>query len=731
MSANDSGINLHDLLKKRGYDHGLISTFSFSVRFFEEYALERFKALQENGNLTVFLDRGAYEEILTATTSTRDWSPRLANLRYLLHPIQVPGVFHPKVFLFTNAKQGLLVIGSANFSQDGLGANAELVSVFDFELGKNETALPLFQSAFRFFEDLLDRWPGKEAASNLGDIRRNVPWLTDEPTATASKQLPFFLSNLEEPLWPQVGRHLAGGVDKLSLVSRFFDSSPQMLDSIMEPLGGASINIYTQATIHTLGPTWLEHPLSKQQKLTVRFCRYQDGEHFQPLHAKAYAFTTRGQTTLACGSANFSTAALLRPAKAGNVEVLLLYPPEAVGDLDLGKLFDPLDTAVELKSADQLDVAPDVPTEPVSSAGAFALQLNEVVLDEGDLIIYAADLPPGVECRISQANVRPVGLAIARTSARPIRIKLAPGMARRIADAPSVAQIGRPEDKVWKAISNPVLVAAPMGPASGKNSRHHRRVKEAIEDPQRFMGVLRELCEGDDETRLRNFLTHCDIPFEANLKAFGGGRRTKTGRDSPPTDFKDLGKRNLRHFDLLHDAVIHFVSRHRARLERHVDQGTAAGIPNYLHILESIVRLLHSQIERATVGLEHTEDSVLTPDAWKSIRENLSDYYRELESLLRLTTRDYVAELMKEENPNQVRERFGSSGEDIISILTAALRLRGRIDKARADRLKVRTQLGRTEPAIYFQSQISDEKWRPYVEMMKKIADELRAHLAA
>ena len=34
MSANDSGINLHDLLKKRGYDHGLISTFSFSVRFF-------------------------------------------------------------------------------------------------------------------------------------------------------------------------------------------------------------------------------------------------------------------------------------------------------------------------------------------------------------------------------------------------------------------------------------------------------------------------------------------------------------------------------------------------------------------------------------------------------------------------------------------------------------------------------------------------------------------------
>ncbi|RYF99457.1 MAG: hypothetical protein EOO02_16875, partial [Chitinophagaceae bacterium] len=180
MSARESGINLHELLKKRGYDHGLISTFTFSVRFFEEYALDRFKALQDNNNLTVFLDRGEYEEILTATTATNGWSPRLANLRYLLHPIRVPGVFHPKIFLFANDKHGLLVIGSANFSQDGLGANAELVSVFEYEAGKNEVALPLFQSAFRFFEDLLGHWPGKEAASNVGDVRRNVPWLTEE-----------------------------------------------------------------------------------------------------------------------------------------------------------------------------------------------------------------------------------------------------------------------------------------------------------------------------------------------------------------------------------------------------------------------------------------------------------------------------------------------------------------------------------------------------------------------
>jgi len=417
MSAYDNGINLHELLKKRGYDHGLISTFSFSVRFFEEYALDRFKALQDNGNLTVFLDRGQYEEILEATTNTRDWSPRLANLRYLLHPIRVPGVFHPKVFLFTNAKHGLLVIGSANFSQDGLGANAELVSIFEFELGKNETALPLFQSAFGFFEELVDRWPGKEASSNVNEIRRTVPWLTEELEGPANKRLPLFLSNLREPLWPQLMRHLPGKVETLSVVSRFFDASPSMLDSITAPLGDIGIRIYTQAIINTLAPTWIEHPLKKKKKLKIHFCSYQYGEHSQQLHGKAYAFTSGKQTTLACGSANFSSAALLRPATSGNVEVLLVYLSDAVGKLDPIKLFDPLGSARELTSASQLTISEDDVTEPMPREWSFKLLLNEAVLDDGVLAIDVAEMPVGMQCRITQANVRPVALTLGASRA--------------------------------------------------------------------------------------------------------------------------------------------------------------------------------------------------------------------------------------------------------------------------------------------------------------------------
>lgn len=292
-------------------------------------------------------------------------------------------------------------------------------------------------------------------------------------------------------------------------------------------------------------------------------------------------------------------------------------------------------------------------------------------------------------------------------------------------------QLGKTCGGDWEAVSNPVLVAAPMGPESGKNSRQHRRVREAIESPQKFMGVLRELCESDDETRLRNFLTHCDIPFESNLKVFGGKRRTKSGQDGPPADFKDLGTRNLRHFEVLHDAVVHFVTRHRSRLEKHVASGTAHGIPKYLHIFESIVRLLHSQIERAASGLESNTETLLSPDEWKRIRESLDNYYRELESLLRLTTREYVTGLFKEEKRKAVLDGFGSAAEEIPSILTECLRMRTRINTARESRIRVRTMNGMETTAIFFGEQISDEKWKSYFESLKGLVGEFRKQLAA
>ena len=84
--------------------------------------------------------------------------------------VRVPGVFHPKVFLLAGKRRGLLLIGSANFTQDGLGSNAEMVAAFDYEEEKNEAALGLFQSVLSFFEQLFQRWPAEQLTSNLNTL---------------------------------------------------------------------------------------------------------------------------------------------------------------------------------------------------------------------------------------------------------------------------------------------------------------------------------------------------------------------------------------------------------------------------------------------------------------------------------------------------------------------------------------------------------------------------------
>jgi len=201
MSQKTCRLHLHDRLKKHEFEHALITTYNFGASFFEDYALENFKSLQDNGNISVLLDHGQYQELLAEATENPDLFPKLANLRYLLHPIRVPGVFHPKGFLFAGKKRGLRLIGSANFTQDGLGSNAELVAAFDFEAEKNEMALPLFQSAFRFFESLADRWPSEQLRSNLNTLLDDVPWMSQPASENPDPDLPALLSNLETPLW--------------------------------------------------------------------------------------------------------------------------------------------------------------------------------------------------------------------------------------------------------------------------------------------------------------------------------------------------------------------------------------------------------------------------------------------------------------------------------------------------------------------------------------------------
>lgn len=732
MSQQPPKLDLHGRLKKHAFEHALITTYNFGSRFFEDYALENFKCLQDNGNVSVLLDEGEYQDLLKAAEENAESFPKQANLRYLLHPIRVPGCFHPKVFLFAGKRRGLLVIGSANFTQDGLGSNAELVAAFDYEEEKNESALPLFQSALRFFEQLAERWPSEALHSNLDTLLAEVPWLSKVAPESAKGELPVLLSNLERPLWEQLVERLPGPASHISVLSRFFDAHPSLVDFIRDSAKAKRLTLYTQNGITTLTKAWLGVPAFTDGDMEIRLCRYTDEEHFQQLHGKAYAFTCGKEVVLAMGSANFTSAALRRTATNGNLEVLLCYPPVGTKQVTPKFWFDPDETSVVLRDANQLQTATDNTDESSSPPISYPFRITELQVEEDWLKLKAtAQISSAVGCRIVQGDNRPFHLSVETTGAGLLRCRLDEANQKRLRTAPALAQLGLNLAGSWTPQSNPVLVTNLQDIVTGRDVRRERQIREARESPQRFMDVLTVLCSGDDEERLKQFLTYCDIPIDLPTRLLR--RRATTSNAAGPGDdrFKISGAKNLRHFEVLHEAVMDFAYRHQRRLNKHVERGTAKGIPNFLHILLTIGNLLLSQIGRIIAALEADEKLEVSPDRWHQVRDNLDAYYRVLEELFEMTAVDYLDALLDASSPSKISGEFLESLPDLNAVLQRALTNRERLIQLQQTRLVVVTPSGPVTGPGFFSSILSPAKWSGFAKRLGGFRDQLRSRLAA
>jgi len=734
MKQRPQKIDLHERLKKHSFEHALITTFTFGTRFFEDYALENFRSLQDNGNVSVLVDEREYRDLLKAASENAESFPKLANLRYLLHPVRVPGVFHPKVFLFASKRRGLLLIGSANFTQDGLGSNAELVTAFDLEEEKNETALPLFLSALAFFEQLSTHWPSEQLRSNLDALIAEVPWLSKPLPETVEQELPVLLTNLEIPLWDQLVGRLPGPATAVSVLSRFYDKAPTLVDHVYGSTEASRLTLYTQNGITTLTKDWLEVPAFKRGDLEVRLCRYSDGEHFQQLHGKAYAFTCGKEVMLAMGSANFTASALRRTAKNGNLEVLLCYPPQPRKEFSAADWFDPEGNSVRVREADQLLTAPDNTDEPPPAPENHSLRIIEAVVDEGWLQLKIN--PEGlvgdrVSCRITQGNQRPFFLPLEATGTARFRCRLDETAQKRVRTNPSVAELGVKVAETWTPQSLPVLVANLQDIRSGKDVRRERQIREARESPQRFMNVLAVLSSGDDEERLKQFLTYCDIPIDLPARLL----RRRTPMNGPGGDagnfLKISGARNMRYFEVLHEAVMDFVHRHRRRLDHHVERGTAKGVSNFLHILLTICNLLLSQLDRLIAALEAEEKLELSPHRWRQVRDNLDAYYRELEKLLQVTAVDYLDALTEAGPKKEFSAEFIEFLPDLDGLVDRAVKHRQRLLDLQRTRLVVVTPSGSVPAPGFFSSIVAPAKWPAFVKRVGELQGLLKKRLAS
>lgn len=708
--------NLHDALNKRVYDHAVICSFTFDASFFEEYCLEKFRSLSSAGNITVLIDKGVYEQVILGHESAR---PRKANLRYLLFPVSVPGVFHPKIFLFASSSRGRLIVGSANFTRSGLTQNAEMVSSFDFEKEKNEDHLGIFQAAFQYLLDLSSGLDSRNLDSNLQTIAREADWLI-QGNGERSDDPATLLNNLTEPLWSQVVSGIEPPVDCVSILSKFFDTEPVLLDTIDRGLRPKRIQIYTQNGETNLTPIWLEHPLVKSRKAEIYLCSYADDGFMQRLHAKAIAVQKGDDVSLAYGSANFTSAALLRKSSAGNMEVLIKLRGVSKRKLKPSDLFDPDNTAVRLTDGSILQPAVSDEEEIVGQREAFQIKIHEAEMKQintEDVIEIRAEIPIGSQidelcCRLTFTDLTISSNKLHHQNDDYFYSAVPESVKRKLNDESTIISIGNMIGTEWLGQSNSMLVTNLRDPKTHNPVRRDRNVREAQQGANQFFSVLRDLLDSGDQQALLTFLNFCDIPLNSypRPRSLNSARPAWDGGEG----MRKLGDRNLKIYLDLHPAAIAFFDRHLVRLRKHVQNPSVKGIDNFLHIFLAMGGILRSQAERVVLGIE-AKRSALTVAEWASCRDNIDIYFRKFRELMDCLWNGYLSPMARKSSRAAISEKFMPDLDSINQLCSDMLAFRARVENVRIRDLTKIDHNGIRTPWGYFYCLFAMDKWSKYV----------------
>jgi HKD family nuclease len=627
-----------------------------------------------------------------------------------LHPVSVSGRFHPKIYLFLSKAKGKLIFGSANLTRAGLTSNAELVSCYEYEADKKGKYLSLFVTAFQYIKKVCDRWPAETLLSNINNVERNVPWLSNEKPAEDNRLR--LLHNLDEPLWAQLREGFKIPVDRIRILSRYFDEEPSLLDKLQEDYEPKKILIYTQNGTTTLSRKWFGHKLVKSGKASIHFCDYQDMETTQWLHAKSISIEKGRFQRLIFGSANFTTSALTRTPTNGNAEFVAALDLNST-DIDTDRFFDPGNTSVQAASPAQL-VMGDRKKE---CRKHFEIRVHEAQLSDDRILI---DWSSGKEYKNCQfralimfhegAFVR-IG-CITEQDGR-LSAQVSAEISVRLGNSSSTIQLEvlrGGENPV--ATSNPILITNLIDIDSGKSIRKTRAISEAEQSPGQFSQILSELLHDSDERNLLDFLNYCDIPFIDDKRHRITLRKRGLMREEA---MRKLGEINLKYFSILHKAAMYFLERHLNKLLRHCKCAGIHGIYNFFHIFSGMSDVIDSQVGRALIGLE-AASGPLSIDDWALYRDQMEDYYDVFGKMMDVLWNDYLSEMIVSYPRQDIKDRVEPDINQIRAICDKMHGYRERFENLRLRSLRVRTLEGQLLVPEYFSCVFGADQWGEYKE---------------
>lgn len=607
MDKNNLADNLFS--KRHTYEACILCSYGLGLHFFENY-LMNLEGLYSCEQITVFTDYMTYEGFMQG-----GYQPRWLNRKYLVIPLQTTGVFHSKLYMLASESKATIAVGSANLTRGGIASNLELLSYFEIS-EQNTTYAVLLQRCLDYARQLGHLSNSKVAIDQIDTFTR----ICHRFLKAGQDVEPLFVHNLETPVLPTLIQHVQEqDIDKVQILSPFFDRQLAPLQVLRKAFPGADIEIYVQQHKSNF-------PVDTQKELignsTLRMYVYHAIERY--MHGKAILFHAKDKIWLFTGSANFTRPALLKTASTGNYEIGLLGTIDketAIAILSPAETTAKQEASIQAIKVDNRQEFP--PKHPIIH------YILEAILEDNQIRMFV-----NTEIPVQEFQPRTIRLSdnTGHLHEEPfnhnLRLVVDKGVRKRVPGKIAVQILGV-DQQGQRRESNISWIIELEQRREDSLKKKFRRI---YLDPFELINVMNEIASEGSQAELLLFLQTFDIPLDLILpprKGHWPRRRDTKGNIEgkwPSTDAFDQG---------LLEGYRGCFERLCTKLQRHLKNPQPERIPNFVLIFNSLLSMANFMSERIAETYKNTRP--ISSDDWSNIREYFNLIFQYIGETWRLT----------------------------------------------------------------------------------------------
>ena len=631
--------NLIDALFDKGktYTDGILCTFSFDAEILENYLLN-LDGFTNFNNICVFTDRNIYEELFE---DSRNLNLRMVNKKYYLVPVDLKGIFHPKLYILASDKIVRIGIGSANLTRAGLSSNLEIVSIFEITQ-KDKTYLGILHSCLSFLNEIAlfsKNSTAKQALNNINNLLHG--FLAEEYVENIC-----FMHNMKKSIMSQVYSLLANDhkVKAIRVFSPFYDKDLSVFKQLKKIYPDSPIYFYVQQGKSNF-PINQYYQLNDTDKIYI----YKNQERY--MHGKSIIFETNNGNFALTGSANFTKSALLLTGINGNIEVSLFG---TISDNISKSLRRPNEEYKAILLKNRVDLETNL-----------LLQVEQKVLNE----LYIIDWLIEVFIKDNKLHI----FLRDKTGLSPVRVFFN-GDKNYVIDYTDIIDISKMKksDIIFAQIAG--INASGVSVESGKvwvnnldnQKDSYNRKRFTINDPSELIAILKEIIENGTEEELIDFIYRFNIPLD--LSGLFSRQLGLRATESMGNVFGSITIQQAHIWNKpeLYEAIRYFLESNYNKLMKHYDYVQLIHLDNFMLIYSTLFNMMHS-IHQLII-ITNNANTAINADEWTKMRSYYDTFLQYGQACLSLL---WFSDKTQDSFENRVNKTINNDSQRMLGDITS------------------------------------------------------------